>query len=288
MERSRASGASKEDSRKRLDMILVQKGLVSSQQKARAMIMEGRVFVDGQKVVKAGSAVSPHSQITVQEEEEFVSRGGWKLKSALEEFGIVPHNKVVLDAGASTGGFTDCLLKCGAQKVIAIDVGYGQLDWSLQKDPRVIVMDRTNVRYLKAEDLPFLPDLVTVDLSFISLKKVTDALMEVVKAGGEMLFLVKPQFEAGPHQVGEGGVVKDRQVQREVLWDMVQFLISQGVSICKVSYSRLKGAKGNVEFWIYGRKEPGDQPASEDLWAMVEQAVEEAHLFFGRKEEQEP
>ncbi|GFP20940.1 23S rRNA (cytidine1920-2'-O)/16S rRNA (cytidine1409-2'-O)-methyltransferase [Candidatus Hakubella thermalkaliphila] len=274
--------------RQNLVVILVQKGLVSSQQKARAMIMEGRVFVDGQKVVKAGSTVSPHSHIAVQEEEEFVSRGGWKLKGALEEFGIVPHNKVVLDAGASTGGFTDCLLKCGAQKVIAVDVGYGQLDWSLQKDPRVIVMDRTNVRYLKAEDLPFLPDLITVDLSFISLKKVVDALMEIVKPGGELLFLVKPQFEAGPHQVGKGGVVKDRQVQREVLWDMVQFLMARGVSIYKVSYSRLKGAKGNLEFWIYGRKEPGDQPASEDLWAMVEQAVEEAHLFFGRKEEQEP
>jgi 23S rRNA (cytidine1920-2'-O)/16S rRNA (cytidine1409-2'-O)-methyltransferase len=288
MEKSTVGEACKSETKKRLDMILVEKGLVSSRQKARAMIMAGKVFVNGQKVVRAGSAASPHSQITIQGEEEFVSRGGWKLKGALEEFGIVVHNKVVLDAGASTGGFTDCLLKCGAQKVIAVDVGYGQLDWSLQKDSRVIVMDRTNVRYLKAEDLPFLPDLVTVDLSFISLKKVAHALMEVVKPGGELLFLVKPQFEAGPHKVGKGGVVKDRQVQREVLWDMVQFLISRGVSIYKVSHSRLKGAEGNVEFWIYGRKEKRDQPASEDLWAMVEQAVEGTHLFFAGQEEQEP
>lgn len=213
--------------------------------------MAGEVSVGGQPVNKAGTLMAPDVEITIREEPRFVSRGGLKLERAFEEFPIDVNGLVVLDAGASTGGFTDCLLQHGASMVIAVDVGYGQLDWKIRNDPRVQVLERTNIRGITSEMFAEPPVFATLDLSFISLKKVLPTVIKCLKPGFELVALVKPQFEAGRDRVGKGGVVRDAEVHRQVLTGIWDFANALGLAVLGLAESPLKGPKGNIEFLIY-------------------------------------
>jgi len=217
--------------------------------------MEGRVTVDGQTLEKPGSPVKVVAQLQIQGEDlPYVGRGGLKLEAALKAFKVDPEGKVVIDVGASTGGFTDCVLQKGAKKVYAIDVGYGQLAWKLQKDPRVINLERRNIRYLKKEEVPEEADLILVDTSFISIEKFLPHLVEFLKEGGDLLCLIKPQFEVGKGEVGKGGVVKDSKLHQKVVDRISQFSRGLGLSVRGIIESPLLGPKGNKEFFIRLKK----------------------------------
>ena len=233
----------------RLDLLLMQKGLVDSRNRAQALIMAGKVQVDGQVVTKAGASVPVDANLSLKQELPYVSRGGIKLAAALDTFDIRPENIVCADVGASTGGFTDLLLQRGAAKVYAIDVGYGQLAWQLRQDGRVVVMERTNARYLEA--LPEPVRLVTIDVSFISLKLILPAVQKWLRSPAEVVALVKPQFEAGREQVGKGGVVRDRKVHRQVLQQVVAAAVDAGFEVLGVIPSSITGPAGNHEFLLY-------------------------------------
>ncbi len=241
--------------KKRLDQLLVERQYYSSRSRARAAILAGIVFVDGQKIDKAGALCSSESEIEVRgEPHPYVSRGGVKLEKALKEFGIEVEGKVAIDVGASTGGFTDCLLKRGAKKVYAVDVGYGQLAWKLRQDPRVSVVERTNVRYLKLKDLGLATTDIkfcTIDVSFISLLKVLPAVYNLLADKAEVVALIKPQFEARREQVGKGGIVKDPKVHQEVIEKVKAEAKAVGFKAKGVIQSPITGADGNVEFLIY-------------------------------------
>jgi len=248
--------------RQRLDNILVQRGFFSSRSQAAAAILAGEVSVNGRQVNKAGTLMSSDAEISVKELPRFVSRGGLKLERAFEEFSIDVTGKVALDAGASTGGFTDCLLQHGARSVIAFDVGYGQLDWKLRNDPRVQIMERVNIRSIAPELLTESPEIAVFDLSFISLKKTVPAVIKCLKPGFMLVALIKPQFEAGRKQVGKGGVVRDPEVHRQVLteiWDLVE---GQGITVMGLTDSPVRGPKGNIEFLIYACDQGGIERAT--------------------------
>ena len=233
----------------RLDILLTQRGLAESRAKAQALIMSGQVYVDGQKADKAGAAFPDEAQLEVRGSAcPYVSRGGLKLEKALTAFGVNPAGMVCSDSGASTGGFTDCLLQHGARKVFAIDVGYGQLAWSVRSDSRVIVMERTNIRYVTPEDLGEPLDLSVVDVSFISLKLVLPVIRRLLKPNGQVLCLIKPQFEAGKDLVGKKGVVRDPAVHRQVLEDFAALAGSLEFALLGMTFSPVKGPEGNVEF----------------------------------------
>lgn len=238
----------------RLDQLLVQRGLFASRERARRAVMAGAVEVDGRRVDKPGAPVAESAEVAVVERgEPYVSRGGRKLAAALDALGIDPSGKVCLDAGASTGGFTDCLLQRGAERVYALDVGYGQLDYRLRTDPRVVVMERINVRYLAPDALPEPVDLATVDVSFISLAKVVPALLPHLLPGGELLALVKPQFEAGRGQVGKGGIVRDEELRRRVIRETAEALAGPGLELLAVVDSEVPGVGGNREAFAWYR-----------------------------------
>lgn len=241
--------------RLRLDILLVERGLAESRQRAVALILAGKVRVDGCQASKAGQRVSPEANVELlAQDETYVSRGGFKLASALDNFSMQVTHLVAMDVGASTGGFTDCLLQRGAKKVYAIDVGYGQLAWQLRQDRRVVILERCNVRYLTSEQVSELVDLAVIDTSFISLKKVIPKVLKFVKGGGKLLALIKPQFEVGRGQVGKGGVVRDSELHRQVVREIEQFCESQGMEVRGVKESSLLGPKGNREFFIYAVK----------------------------------
>jgi 23S rRNA (cytidine1920-2'-O)/16S rRNA (cytidine1409-2'-O)-methyltransferase len=233
----------------RLDVLLVRKQLAESRARAKRLIMAGSVMVNGHLATKPGHLVSQNSDIWVKDALPFVSRGGSKLQGALEVLGLEVSGAVVADVGASTGGFTDCLLQRGAQRVYAIDVGYGQLAWSLRSDERVVVMERTNIRHLQS--LPEPVDLATIDASFISLTLVLPAVRRLLTPDGQVVALVKPQFEAGRDRVGKGGVVRDPLVHREVLSGMVEWSLQRGWSVLGLVPSPLRGPAGNVEFFLW-------------------------------------
>jgi len=236
----------------RLDKLVVDLGIARSLERARALIMEGRIFVRGQRVDKAGSMVSPDEEILVKGADiPYVSRGGVKLEKAMEEFKIRAEGKTAIDVGASTGGFTDCLLKRGAERVYAVDVGYGQLDWSLRNDSRVINLEEKNIRYLKKEDIPKEADLAVIDVSFISLTKVIPKVMELLKSSGVIIALIKPQFEVGKGEVGKGGIVKNSEKHRAVLLKIVEFSEKHNLSVKGITKSPIRGQKGNKEFFLY-------------------------------------
>ncbi len=240
--------------RRRLDVELVRRGLANSRAEAQAAVEAGRVTVAGNPATKAATLVAADAPVQViGATRRFVSRGGEKLSSALDRFDVDTRDRECLDAGASTGGFTDCLLRAGAARVAAVDVGYGQLAWEIRNDPRVTVLERTNVRDLEPGDLPFVPDLVVADLSFISLRTVLPALIRVSGPNAEFVALVKPQFEAGPADVGSGGVVRDPEVWRRVLREVTESFGSRGVGVLGVVASPLRGPAGNVEFLLHGR-----------------------------------
>jgi 23S rRNA (cytidine1920-2'-O)/16S rRNA (cytidine1409-2'-O)-methyltransferase len=237
--------------KERLDVLLAQRDFFPSREKAKAAIMAGMVFVDGLRADKAGTPVKADVSVEIRGSScPYVSRGGLKLEGALKEFDISVKGIAAVDIGASTGGFTDCLLQNGAERVFAVDVGYGQLDWKLRNDPRVVILERTNVRYLDTALIPCGADLVTIDVSFISLKLVFPVAKRLLAAGGKILCLVKPQFEAGRRQVGNKGIVRDAAVHRETLASVVGYAAENGLCGRKLAHSAVRGAKGNVEFFL--------------------------------------
>jgi 23S rRNA (cytidine1920-2'-O)/16S rRNA (cytidine1409-2'-O)-methyltransferase len=241
--------------KERLDKLLVERGMVQSRERARALIMEGRVTVEGEALEKPGTLVKMDAHLQIRGEDlPYVSRGGLKLEAALKAFEVDPEGKVVIDVGASTGGFTDCVLQKGAKKVYAIDVGYGQLAWRLQKDPRVINLERRNIRYLKREEVSEEADLILVDTSFISVEKFLLHLAGFLKEGGNLLCLIKPQFEVGRNEVGKGGVVKDSKLHQKVVDRISQFSRGLGFTVQGIIESPLLGPKGNKEFFIRLKK----------------------------------
>ena len=235
--------------KKRLDVLLTEQGYADTRSKAQAIIMAGQVYVDGQKADKPGISYEESVSIEVRGDVcPYVSRGGLKLEKALRDFGVRPEGYVCSDSGASTGGFTDCLLQQGASKVFAIDVGYGQLDWKIRSDPRVVVMERTNLRYVTPEELGEPLDLSVVDVSFISLKIVLPTIKTLLKPTGQVLCLIKPQFEAGREKVGKKGVVRDPATHKEVLDMFVSLADQLGFTILGLTFSPVKGPEGNIEF----------------------------------------
>ncbi len=239
--------------RERLDLLLLDRRLVDSREEGRRRILAGEVLVNDQPVTKAGSLVEPGAHIHLKPAPRYVSRGGYKLEKALQEFAIELENKTALDVGASTGGFTDCLLGHGAARVIAVDVGYGQLDWKLRGDPRVVLFERTNIRHLSRTCLPSNIDLVTIDASFISLKLVLPCIKALLPGRHEIIALIKPQFEVGKGKVGKGGVVRSAAEHARVVAEIKEAARSLGYDVCGVTESPLLGPKGNKEFLIYLR-----------------------------------
>ena len=261
--------------KERLDVLLVQKGLAPSREKAKTMIMEGNVFVDNQREDKAGTFFDPSVNIEIHGNTlRYVSRGGLKLEKAMAQFGITLDDKVCMDIGASTGGFTDCMLQNGAKKVYAVDVGYGQFAWKLRQDPRVVCMEKTNIRYVTPEDIGDALNFASVDVSFISLTKVLGPAKELLKDGGQMVCLIKPQFEAGKDKVGKKGVVRDPAVHKEVIERVVLFAKSIGFGILHLDYSPIKGPEGNIEYLVHIVK---DAEAESQEVIDVEAVVAAAH-----------
>jgi 23S rRNA (cytidine1920-2'-O)/16S rRNA (cytidine1409-2'-O)-methyltransferase len=245
-------------SKKRLDLILVEQGLVQTRQKGRALIMAGNVFVDSCRVDKPGTLVPLSAEISIKGEPlRYVSRGGLKLEAAIERYQLDVQGMICLDIGASTGGFTDCLLQYGARHVYAVDVGYGQLAWKLRQDSRVTAIERTNVRYMNAELVGEPVDLVTIDVSFISLKLVVPQALRFLAPRGRIVALIKPQFEVGKGMVGKGGVVRDAELHVEVITSLSQFFHTQGLSCAPAIPSPILGPKGNQEFIILLTPGPG-------------------------------
>lgn len=239
--------------KQRLDLLLVARGLVESRQRAQAMIMAGQVLVDGVRVDKAGTAIRDTAAVTLKGNPlPFVSRGGLKLQKALDVFSLQDLQGVcAMDAGASTGGFTDCMLQHGAAKVYAVDVGYGQLAWSLRNDPRVVCMERTNVRYLTSEQIPEALDFVSIDVSFISLKLILPPVRALLKESGQVVALVKPQFEAGKEKVGKKGVVRDPGIHLEVLEHFMTHAKDSGLFVRDLTFSPVRGPEGNIEYLAF-------------------------------------
>ncbi len=263
--------------KERLDVLLVEKNIISSREKAKACIMEGKVYVDGQKVDKAGEKVSIDANIEYRGDTlKYVSRGGLKLEKAMNEYDISLENKVCMDIGASTGGFTDCMLQNGACKVFSVDVGYGQFAWKLRTDERVVCMERTNIRYVTPDDIGELLDFASIDVSFISLKKIMPATLNLLKENGEVVALIKPQFEAGREKVGKKGVVREKETHKEVVYGIVDYLLEQDLNILGVNYSPIKGPEGNREYLVYFTKDKDkiSQFKRED----VESVVEASHI----------
>ncbi|SHI08124.1 23S rRNA (cytidine1920-2'-O)/16S rRNA (cytidine1409-2'-O)-methyltransferase [Sporobacter termitidis DSM 10068] len=258
-------------SKTRLDVLLCEKGLSESREKARAAIMSGIVFVDGNRALKPGTMVPEASALEVRGgPTKFVSRGGFKLEKALDFFDVSPAGKICIDCGASTGGFTDCLLKRDAARVYAVDVGYGQLAWSVRSDPRVVTMERTNVRYLTPEQFPEKMRLAVVDVSFISLSLILPAVRPLLTADGELICLVKPQFEAGREKVGKKGVVRDGATHLEVLCNFMENAEKTGFHIKSLTFSPIKGPEGNIEF--LGHLTVGGEDAAVDAPGVVREA----------------
>ena len=274
--------------KKRLDVLLVSRGLAESREKARAVIMEGNVFVKGQREDKAGSMFDEAVPIEIHGQRlKYVSRGGLKLEKAVAHFDLKLEGKVCMDVGSSTGGFTDCMLQNGAKKVYAVDVGTNQLAWKLRSDPRVVCMEKTNIRYLLPEQIDEAPEFASIDVAFISLTKVLLPVRELLTPSGEVVALIKPQFEAGREKVGKKGVVREKSTHLEVIRQVLTFAWSAGFDILALEFSPIKGPEGNIEYLAWLRKT--DRSVREELpsWDEVlsalpeglkpEQIVDEAH-----------
>ncbi|MBE6893957.1 MAG: TlyA family RNA methyltransferase [Ruminococcaceae bacterium] len=263
--------------KQRLDAELVARGIIQSREQAKAAIMAGQVYVNNQKADKAGESVSPEDKIEFRGEKlAYVSRGGLKLEKAMELYGFKLDNKICMDVGASTGGFTDCMLQKGATKVYSIDVGYGQLAWKLRQDERVVNLERTNIRYITTEQVPDIVDFVSIDVSFISLGLVIPVLVPFLSDEAMMVCLVKPQFEAGKDKVGKHGVVRDPATHMEVLERAVGFAKNAGFGIVGLEFSPIKGPQGNIEYlMVLTRKEPELSVSSEDIKKLVESSHSE-------------
>ena len=282
--------------KERLDVLLVKRGLAESREKAKAIIMTGNVFVEEQREDKAGSTFAEDVQIRIKGTPmKYVSRGGYKLEKAMELWHVPLQDKLCMDVGSSTGGFTDCMLQNGAVKVYAIDVGTNQLAWKLRQDERVVSMEKTNIRYVTPEDIADPIDFSSIDVAFISLTKVLIPVWNLLKNGGRVVCLVKPQFEAGREKVGKKGVVRDKKVHEEVVCHIMTYALSMGFEILGLSYSPIKGPEGNIEYLLYIEKpqdaqalteiaEEADQKAEEQFeqqyLALAKETVEAAHEVF--------
>jgi len=263
--------------KERLDVLLVQNGFFASREKARSSIMAGLVFVDGKMVDKAGAKVNVDASLSVKGVEiPYVSRGGLKLAKAIKVFALKVAGLTAMDVGASTGGFTDCLLQHGAAKVYAVDVGYGQLAWSLRQDPRVVVLERTNIRYLTPTQIPDPIHLVTVDVSFISLTKISGQLKQFMANDGEIVALIKPQFEAGPEKVGKHGVVRDPAVHQEVIAAVIADFVARGFTVKGLDYSPIKGPQGNIEYLLHATLKTAEKETAISP-AKIVTVVKDAH-----------
>lgn len=267
--------------KKRLDLLLVEKGLVTGRDKAKAYIMAGQVYVENQKATKSGMEVDEQSLVELRADTlRYVSRGGLKLEKAVEVFHPALQGAVCMDIGASTGGFTDCMLQNGAAKVYAVDVGYGQLAWKLRCDERVVVLERTNIRHITREQVPDRLDFAGADVSFISLRLVLPAVYPLLREGGEMVCLVKPQFEAGRDKVGKKGVVRDPAVHYEVVEAMVRAAGEAGFSPIGLEYSPVRGPEGNIEYLLYLQKSA--EPSTVDTMR-IRQVVEASHASLAQE-----
>lgn len=265
--------------KERLDVLLVKRGLAESREKAKAIIMSGNVFVGQVREDKAGTNVDVNSVIEVKGKQmKYVSRGGYKLEKAMERFGVTIDGKICMDVGSSTGGFTDCMLQNGAVKVYAIDVGTNQLAWKLRNDERVVSMERTNVRYLTPEEIPDKPMFSSIDVSFISLTKILVPVKEILSPQGEIVCLIKPQFEAGREKVGKKGVVRDKKVHEEVISKVVQYALSIDLHPMQLDFSPIKGPEGNIEYLLWLAKMPeAGRNELVSLDEVIHEIVEAAH-----------
>ncbi|MEN8075641.1 TlyA family RNA methyltransferase [Clostridioides difficile] len=262
--------------KERLDILLVEKGICESREKAKTNIMAGLIFVDGQRVDKAGEKVKVDADIVFKGEKlKYVSRGGLKLEKAMNTFGINLANKVCMDIGASTGGFTDCMLQNDASKVFAVDVGYGQFAWKLRTDERVVCMEKTNIRYVTPQDIGIALDFASIDVSFISLRTIMPAVKELLGPKGEVVALIKPQFEAGRDKVGKKGVVREKSVHLEVINTIITFLLENDFNVLGLSYSPIKGPEGNREYLVYFTKDK-ERESSFEL-SQIDDIVNESH-----------
>lgn len=262
--------------KKRLDVALVEKGLVASREKAKALIMEGKVFVNNDKEDKPGTQVKEDDTIEIRGKQlPYVSRGGLKLEKAMQSFDLSLDGLICMDIGASTGGFTDCMLQNGAIKVYSVDVGYGQFAWKLRQDPRVVCMEKTNIRYVTPEDIADAIDFASVDVSFISLDKVLPPARNLLSEDGQMVCLIKPQFEAGRERVGKKGVVRDPKVHEDVIGTVLDFALADGFSVLHLDYSPIKGPEGNIEYLVHLQK--SDAPVMGADVPEVHQIVKDAH-----------
>ena len=260
--------------KKRLDMLMMERALAPSREKAKAFIMAGDVYVDGQKEDKAGTMFPETVKIEVRGNTlPYVSRGGLKLEKAMEQWGFLLDGMICMDIGASTGGFTDCMLQNGATKVYSVDVGQGQLAWKLRNDERVVCMEQTNFRYVTPEDIPDALDFASVDVSFISLTKILIPARNLLKAGGQMVCLIKPQFEAGRGKVGKNGVVREPQIHEEVIRKIIDYADSIGFEVLHLEYSPIKGPEGNIEYLLHIRK---PEEITEEKLALNEHEAESA------------
>lgn len=267
--------------KKRLDILVTERGLAESREKAKTLIMAGQVYVDGQKADKPGDTFSEDAAVEVRGKGlPYVSRGGLKLEKAMREFGIQLQGRTCMDIGASTGGFTDCMLQNGAQRVYSVDVGYGQLAWSLRTDPRVVNLERTNARYLTREQVPEEIDFFSVDVSFISLTLILPAVRPLLAEHGQAVCLIKPQFEAGREKVGKKGVVRDKAVHEEVIEKIRSFALENGFSVLGLTFSPVKGPEGNIEYLIY--LERSEAPSQGEQVPSAQQVVEESHRTLDR------
>lgn len=262
--------------KERLDVMLVNRGLAESREKAKAIIMAGEVFVDGQREDKAGSMFREEVHIEIKGEKmKYVSRAGYKLGKAVEVFGIGLEGLTCMDVGASTGGFTDCMLQNGAVKIYAVDVGTNQLDWRLRSDPRVISMEKTNMRYVTPDVIGEQVDFVSIDVSFISVTKLLGAIKPIMKAGAHIVCLIKPQFEAGREQVGKGGIVRDAGVHVQVITAIGEFFAQAGFRLLGLDFSPIKGTEGNIEYLLYAENAEGECTPYET--ERIKEVVEAAH-----------
>lgn len=263
--------------KERLDVLLVSQGLAASREKAKAIIMSGNVLVNGQREDKAGTMIDVKAEITVKGGQlKYVSRGGLKLEKAMSHFDLTLEGRVCMDVGASTGGFTDCMLQNGAVKVYSVDVGHGQLDWKLRNDPRVVCMEKTNIRYVTPEQIEELAAFVSIDVSFISLTKVLPPVRELMTEDGEIVCLIKPQFEAGREKVGKKGVVRDPKVHEEVIEKVIDFAATVGLESRELEFSPIKGPEGNIEYLLHLLKRP-DAASVEPFAGNVQEIVAQAH-----------
>lgn len=259
--------------KKRADIILYEKGLVDSREKGKRVIMEGSVFVGNVRIDKPGEKLDEDAPITIKENPNiYVSRGGLKLERAIDKFNLCLENKIAMDIGASTGGFTDCMLRQGAAKVFAVDVGYGQLDWKLRNDPRVVVMERTNIRNVTKDDIKEDINFVSIDVSFISLRLVLPVAKSLLDENGEIVCLIKPQFEAGKDKVGKKGIVREKEIHFDVIKGIIEFCAEIHLGVIGLTFSPITGATGNIEFLAYLKNGMENKIDDRSIFAVIEEA----------------